>query len=97
MSAAPTMPEPTIAFEDDIWRILGTGASRNGQTYYHLASTTRGRLQRNGWCPMQICTWLDHAFVQSQHIQREEAARAAIAAYYRDRAQGAHAAKAAHR
>lgn len=53
-----------LRYEDDVWRILGVGTERDGQTFLHLASTTRFRQQRNGPCPIQIC-W----FVDDEHIQ----------------------------
>lgn len=63
----------TIQHDGDAWRVLGTGRTReDGKTYVHLASTTRGRQQRNGWYPMQMMDWVD--------------LRDPITAYYQDRA-----------
>ncbi|MDR8093119.1 hypothetical protein KPB05_37315 [Burkholderia gladioli] len=50
-----------IEHEGDVWRVVAEGATRDGKTYFHLASTTRGRQQRNGWMPLQIGDWLDRA------------------------------------
>ena len=48
-----------IPHDGDTWRILGQGATRDGKVYCHLASTTQGRQQRNGWNPAQIGVWID--------------------------------------
>ena len=54
-----TMTEQTIQYEGDTWRVLSRGIAReDGATFCHLASTTRGRQQRNGWRPVQICDWI---------------------------------------
>jgi len=45
----------TIKHDGDTWNILSEGATRDGKTYCHLASTTRFRQQRNGANPVQIC------------------------------------------
>lgn len=92
----------TIKHDGDTWRLLGQGALRDGKVFCHLASTTRGRQQRNGWMPLQITDWLDQQVILSCAIQSEEAQRAtysdvvsdggmdprdrAITSYYTDRA-----------
>lgn len=44
-----------IRIDGDVWVIWGLGVERDGkETYAHLASTTRGKHQRNGWVPMQV-------------------------------------------
>lgn len=48
----------TIEHDGDTWRVLGKGAEREGKTLCHLASTTRGRQQKNGWSPVQMCDWI---------------------------------------
>ena len=48
----------TVRWEGDTWRVLSTGTTRDGKTYAHLASSTRGTLQRNGQNPIQICDWI---------------------------------------
>lgn len=65
----------TIQHDGDTWNILSEGATRDGKTYCHLASTTRFRQQRNGKNPVQICDWIDHAVILSGAIQQEEKAR----------------------
>jgi hypothetical protein len=49
----------TIKHDGDTYRVLGLGVVRDGMVYCHLASTTRGRQQRNGWMPLQGCDWID--------------------------------------
>lgn len=91
------MSDLTISHDDDTWRIVGQGATRDGKTYCHLASTTQGRQQRNGWYPAQIGIWVDHAVILSAAMQSEEAQRrAAVEQYYADRAASGQAAKTAH-
>lgn len=65
----------TIPHDGDVWRILGQGAARDGKVYCHLASTTRGVQQRNGWNPMQIADWIDADLILSCAMQREELMR----------------------
>jgi hypothetical protein len=73
-------PEPLVIQHDgDTWRILGQGMMREGKVYCHLASTTKGVQQKNGWNPMQICDWVDADLVLSCAIQREEALKKALA------------------
>ncbi|MBN3839342.1 hypothetical protein [Burkholderia sp. Ac-20349] len=67
----------TIQHDGDTYRIIGEGATRDGKTYCHLASTTRGRQQRNGWCPAQIGDWIDNAVILAAAQAQEEAQRAA--------------------
>lgn len=50
-----------IVVAGDVWRVLGAGAQRNGNTFCHLASTTRFRQQKNGKNPIQIGDWVDTA------------------------------------
>jgi hypothetical protein len=45
------------------YRVLSLGSRRinaagNVELYAHLASVTKGRQQRNGWNPEQICDWV---------------------------------------
>lgn len=50
----------TIKHDGDTWRIVSEGKTReDGKTFCHLASTTRGRQQRNGFNPVQINDWVD--------------------------------------
>ena len=51
--------DATIQYDGDTWRILAKGASRDGKTYLHLASTTRFRQQKNGAVPVQMADWID--------------------------------------
>lgn len=89
--------ELTIQHDGDTWRIVGQGSLRGGKVFCHLASTTRLRKQRNGSNPVQISDWIDQSVILSAAIQREEAARAALNAYYADRAASGQAALTAHR
>lgn len=50
-----------IKHDGDTWRVLQRGDSRDGKTFCHLASTTRGLRQINGVNPVQICDWIDDA------------------------------------
>ena len=47
-----------IFHDDDEWVVIGVGAQRDGSTFCHLKSATRGRQQKNGWKPVQICDWV---------------------------------------
>lgn len=51
----------TLVHMGEVWRVLGVGAARNGNTFCHLASLDRGRKQKNGWMPFQINDWVDSA------------------------------------
>ena len=55
-----------IVHMGDTWRVVGVGAQRDGNTFCHLASTHRGRKQRNGWNPMQLCDWVDTAVLDAK-------------------------------
>jgi hypothetical protein len=43
----------------DTWRVIGVGAQTDNNTFCHMASTHRGRKQKNGWVPIQINDWVD--------------------------------------
>jgi len=51
--------DKTIVHIGDAWRVVGVGAQRDGNTFCHLASTTRFRQQKNGENPVQIGDWVD--------------------------------------
>jgi hypothetical protein len=48
----------TVRYDGDTWKVLGVGAKRAGETYLHLASTTRSVKQRNGQRPIQVGAWI---------------------------------------
>ena len=48
-----------IVHMGEVWKVIGVGAQRDGNTFCHLANTSRGRRQKNGWCPVQIGDWVD--------------------------------------
>ena len=80
-NAIESSMDKIINHDGDTWSILSTGTTRDdGKTYCHLASTTRSRQQRNGPNPIQMGDWVD--------------LRDPITAFYSDRANGCHAAKA---
>lgn len=62
LAAQPYTTEkaPTISHDGDVWTVLSTGATLDDTTYCHLASTTRGHRQSNGWRPVQIADWIDN-------------------------------------
>lgn len=47
-----------IILDGHEYRVVATGAQREDSTYCHLASTTLGRQQKNGWVPAQIGDWV---------------------------------------
>jgi hypothetical protein len=47
-----------ISFDGDTYKVINVGFIENGSVYCHLASTTRGRAQRNGWIAAQHCGWI---------------------------------------
>lgn len=58
--SADTNQDKTINYDGDIWRVIGTGRTRDdGKTFCHLASTTRFRKQKNGDNPIQMCDWIE--------------------------------------
>ncbi len=55
--------DKVIQHDGETWRILALGIERDGKTYAHLASLTRGRMQRNGFVPAQIGDFIDNALL----------------------------------
>lgn len=51
--------ELIIQHDGEEWRVINVGAKDGDRLLCHLASTTRGRHQRNGWSPAQIGDWID--------------------------------------
>lgn len=69
-----------IQHDGDVWEILSQGATRDGKTYCHLASTTQFREQRNGRNPVQIGDWIENdrilsAAMQGEDLQRKNSGR----------------------
>lgn len=67
-----------IKHDGDTWKILSEGTMRDGKIMCHLASTTRGRQQRNGWVPLQINDWIDTQVILAAAITQEEQQRRAL-------------------
>ena len=54
-----------IETDGDVWTVVATGTQVAGNTYCHLASTTRFRTQKNGKTPVQIGDWIDTALLEA--------------------------------
>ncbi len=52
-----------IELDNDTWEVIGVGVAVDGKTYVHLASKTRGRQQKNGFYPIQICRFIDSSLL----------------------------------
>lgn len=61
--------DPIITHDDHEYRVIGVGARRDGQTFCHLASTTIGRQQKNGWVPQQIADWVPNEVLEAVNAQ----------------------------
>lgn len=70
----------TIQHDGDTWRILAEGAVRDDKIMCHLASTTRGRQQRNGWMPLQINDWIDTQVILAAAITQGDEQRREVSA-----------------
>lgn len=57
-NASPLAVGRIIEWDGDTWKIVGLGTRIDGKVNTHLASTTRGRQQRNGFYPIQMVDWL---------------------------------------
>jgi hypothetical protein len=55
-----------IVHMGEVWRVIGVGAQRDGNTFCHLANTSRGKQQKNGWVPNQINDWVDTAVLDAK-------------------------------
>jgi|688.fasta_scaffold220402_3 hypothetical protein len=55
-----------IVYMGEVWRVIGVGAQRDGNTFCHLANTSRGKQQKNGWVPHQINDWVDTAVLDAK-------------------------------
>ncbi len=68
-----------IIFHDgERWLVLGAGAQRDGNTFCHLESTSRGRQQKNGWVPVQICDWVSTEVLEAAVKRDTEVLEAAV-------------------
>lgn len=81
-TAADARAQRAIAFrlgqalvdhEGDTWRVLQTGRRDDETTLCHLASTTRGWQQRNGWYPVQAQASIPNATLKAAHEEAEAA------------------------
>lgn len=56
----------TVILEGETWKVQATGATNeDGKVFCHLAHTTKGRQQRNGFVPIQIGEWINPATIQT--------------------------------
>lgn len=56
---------PTVTHDGKEWYVLNTGSSNaDGKVMAHLASTTEGKPQKNGFYPLQMSDWIDPAKIQ---------------------------------
>lgn len=47
-----------INYNGEAWKVIGVGSLHEEKgRYLHIASTTRGKMQKNGWYPVQACVW----------------------------------------
>ena len=58
---ADSFIDRTIVHMGRVWRVIGVGAQRDGNTFCHLASLYEFRVQKNGRMPIQIGDWVDSA------------------------------------
>lgn len=47
-----------IDLDGDRWEVIGAGAEKDGDTFCHLASTTRFNQHKNGKYPVQSCQFV---------------------------------------
>lgn len=52
-----------IRYESEDWKIMNEGTCSDGKIYCHLANLIRGRKQKNGFYPIQICAWIDQDII----------------------------------
>lgn len=62
-----------INYAGDAWRVHARGAERDGKVYCHLASTTRGAQQKNGWNPVQIGEWIELDLLKAKPFEEKAA------------------------
>lgn len=56
------MSERIIQHDDFVWRIVSTGAERDGKTWCHLAAVNQK--QKDGKTPIQINDWVPNRVIQ---------------------------------
>lgn len=56
------MSERIIQHEDFVWRIVSTGAEKDGKTWCHLAAVHQK--QKDGKTPVQISDWVPNRVIQ---------------------------------
>lgn len=64
-----------IRYQNDTWKLLGEGTLKDGKVYCHLASTTRGQQQKNGFRPIQMADWIPQELILLAAIEKEEIQR----------------------
>lgn len=57
--------DPIVVIKGEPWRVIGEGVEINGLVHCHLASTRRGRQQRNGWHPVQILEDIERSVLEA--------------------------------
>jgi hypothetical protein len=52
--------EKQVTYQGEAWNVVSLGVTNDdGRTYAHLSHPTRGRLQKNGFVPEQVCDWIE--------------------------------------
>lgn len=60
MKASQLKIDSLISFLGDVWRVVNLGATNaDGHVYMHLASTTRGTQQKNGFYAIQMADYIN--------------------------------------
>ncbi len=57
--------DKTIVHMGEVWKVIGVGAQRDGNTFCHLLNLYRGRKQKNGFVGHQMVDWVDTAVLQA--------------------------------
>jgi hypothetical protein len=58
-----------VVYSGDVWKVIGVGAQRDGNTFCNLASLSRGRKRKNGFHPVQVSDWVDTAVLTAARHQ----------------------------
>lgn len=57
-----------VTIKGEEWRVVGVGLALDDRVYLHLAHTSRGVQQKNGFRPIQQALWVAYTDIEQKEI-----------------------------
>lgn len=60
-----------IVHMGEVWKVIGVGAQRKGNTYCHLVTPLKSGTNSRGKSTRQISDWIDTAVLEASKIEQQ--------------------------